>query len=166
MKQPDFDQGDDLLGRYGPELLLFARQWVDIYADAEDVVQDGFVRYWKKRRGVDDPAAYLFICVKSCALQWVRGEARRKRRELKAAECGGESQGMFELGLVEDERRVAIEKALVDLPVEQREVVVLKLWSGLTFEQIGKVAGVSVNTAASRYGLKALKGVLSKEMLI
>ena len=44
-----------------------------------------------------------------------------------------------------------IEAALQRLPAEQREVLVLKIWNELTFEQIAETLGIPPNTAASRY---------------
>jgi RNA polymerase sigma-70 factor (ECF subfamily) len=44
-----------------------------------------------------------------------------------------------------------IERALAALPLEQREVIALKVDAGLTFAEIAEVTGVSPNTAASRY---------------
>ena len=49
------------------------------------------------------------------------------------------------------ERAHAIEIALGCLPAEQREVLVLKIWGELTFEEIARQLGVPPNTAASRY---------------
>lgn len=50
-----------------------------------------------------------------------------------------------------DERHQAIEKALREVSAEQREVLVLKIWGELTFEQIAAELEISPNTAASRY---------------
>jgi RNA polymerase sigma-70 factor (ECF subfamily) len=47
--------------------------------------------------------------------------------------------------------RQAFSAALGELPAEQRAVVHLKLWEGLTFEAIATTLGISLNTAASRY---------------
>jgi RNA polymerase sigma-70 factor, ECF subfamily len=44
-----------------------------------------------------------------------------------------------------------LQKALGDLPEEQREVVMMRIWSGMTLEEIGTATGVTPNTAASRY---------------
>ena len=58
-----------------------------------------------------------------------------------------------------------VNSAMRQLPPEQREVIVLKFFHGMTFNEIGKVAGISPNTAASRYryGLDKLKLLLEKE---
>ena len=44
-----------------------------------------------------------------------------------------------------------LQRALLALPPEQREVISLKIDGELTFAQIGEVLGMSMNTAASRY---------------
>jgi RNA polymerase sigma-70 factor (ECF subfamily) len=50
-------------------------------------------------------------------------------------------------------------RRLAGLPPEQREVIVLKIWHGLTFEAIGHLLDISPNTAAGRYryGINKLK---------
>jgi RNA polymerase sigma-70 factor, ECF subfamily len=55
--------------------------------------------------------------------------------------------------------RAGLADALGELPPEQRAVVHLKLWEGLTFEQIADALGIPLNTAASRYryGLDKLR---------
>jgi RNA polymerase sigma-70 factor (ECF subfamily) len=138
------------LAERGPALLLFARQWLPAFADAEDVVQEAFVRFWQARHNAADPAAYLFACVKNCALDRLRGDRRRTRREEAAARPEGESS-WFVPELEQDERRVAIEAALRLLPEEQRLVLLMKVWGALSFLQIAEALGVPANTAASRY---------------
>src|SRR5262245_8908990 len=65
-----------------PKLLLFARQWVRSQADAEDVVQAAFVRFWKKHPGGGrEHHALLFAAVRTIALDTLRGEDRRALRE-------------------------------------------------------------------------------------
>jgi RNA polymerase sigma-70 factor, ECF subfamily len=49
------------------------------------------------------------------------------------------------------EAALALQSALLELPEEQREVVVLRVWSGLTLEETASLTEVSLNTAASRY---------------
>jgi RNA polymerase sigma-70 factor, ECF subfamily len=137
------------LDEHSAALILLARQWVPSHADAEDVVQDAFIRFWRSRERVSEPAAYLYACVKRCALQWRRAGQRRLRREEAAART--EAEPLFAGGLEQEERRAAIEEALVDLPESQREVLVMKIWGGLTFVQIGLALSIPAETAASRY---------------
>jgi RNA polymerase sigma-70 factor (ECF subfamily) len=134
------------LAEHGPALLLFARQWLSRRLEAEDVVQEAFVRFWKSRERADDPVAYLYQCVRNTALEFRRGDARRQAREMDSAR-----PEWFEASFADDDRTVEIECALRNLPDAQREVLVLKIWGGLTFAQIGSALEISPDTAASRY---------------
>ena len=143
------DQWTDWLDRHGAALVLFARQWVSSRADAEDIVQEAFVRFWRSRQRAMDPTAYLYACVKRGVLDWRRGRTRRSRRERVAARP--EVQSSFDGPLEQAERRNAIDLALLALPEDQREVLVMKIWGGLSFPQIAEALRISPNTAASRY---------------
>ena len=150
-----------------PALILFARQWTGSHADAEDVGQEAFIRYWRVgRHRADDPRAYLFASVKRAALDARRGQIRRELRESKASRRASTTESAFESSLERDERRAGLESALALLPEAQREVLVLKVWGGLTFPQIAVVCGAPANTAASRYryALDALRALLIKDV--
>lgn len=152
--------------RHGAALLLLARQWGPARADAEDIVQEGFVRFWRSRQRVADPTAYLYACMKRCALDGQRSRLRRSRREQAVARSEAEPP-LFAGPLEQNERRLAIESALVNLPEPQREVLVMKIWGGLSFPQIGAALAVSANTAASRYryALDRLRESLAEETI-
>ena len=152
------EQGDDWqtwFDAHGAALVLLARQIVPGRADAEDVVQEAFIRFWRSRVSVTDQRAYLFACVKHCALDWQRGRQRRLRREELAARS--EAEALFVGATEHDERRAAIEDALRELPAEQAEVLVLKIWGQLTFPQIAEALDIPPNTAASRYRYAIIK---------
>src|SRR5947207_8915442 len=68
----------------GPGLVLFARQFVRSIADAEDIVQDAFVRFWRKQHSVND-RGLLYATVRSVALDLLRRDARRARRGASAS---------------------------------------------------------------------------------
>lgn len=154
----------DWFERHGPKLLLCARQWTRSLADAEDVVQEAFVRFWRHQRKLGgEPQALLFTSVRRAAIDLARRNARRGARE-ERAEGGLESiEPLFENPLEGADRRMALEAALRSLPDEQREVLMLKIWGELTFEQIAAQLDIPANTAASRYryALAALRGNLT-----
>ena len=145
----DPEEWADWLDRHGAALVLLARQRVASRADAEDVVQEAFIRFWRARGRAIDPVAFLYTCVSRCALDWQRTRGRRSRREQLAARP--EADPYFAGATDQDERRAAVEALLRGLPEDQREVVVMKIWGGLSFPQIAEALRISANTAASRY---------------
>ena len=132
----------------GPGLLLFARQWVRSRADAEDIVQEAFVRFWRHNHNVGN-RPLLYATVRSIALDLIRRDSRRARREAEALfESEQAIEPQFELA---DDAQHALAAAVDRLPHDQREVLVMKIWNELTFAEIATVLGISQNTAASRY---------------
>jgi len=146
----------------GPGLVLFARQWVQSVADAEDIVQEAFVRFWRHNHNVAN-RALLYATVRSIALDLIRRDTRRARRE--AVAVSETDQTVLPQFQVEDESQQALAMAMDRLPKDQREVLVMKIWNELTFAEIGQALGVSQNTAASRYryDLAALKKILPSQ---
>jgi RNA polymerase sigma-70 factor (ECF subfamily) len=143
-----------------PGLLLFARQWVRSGADAEDIVQEAFVKFWRRNHNIEN-RPLLYATVRSLAIDLIRRDGRRARREAEAFSDANEAvDPQFEMA---DDSQRLLGRALDRLPHEQREVLVMKIWNDLTFAEIAETLGISQNTAASRYryALAALK----KELL-
>jgi RNA polymerase sigma-70 factor (ECF subfamily) len=153
------------LDEHGAALLLFARQHADSLADAEDALQDAFVRFWRTRDRVCDPLPYLYSCVRTAALDLRRSAGRRHQRESRVARSADDA--WFDVTVVEADRQQAIQHALVELPIQQREAVVMRIWGGATFPQIGDALGVSSKTAAARYGeaVDLLSQLLSEDLV-
>jgi len=145
-----------------PGLLLFARQWLRSPADAEDVVQEAFVRFWRRNHDIGN-RALLYAAVRSIALDFVRRDSRRARREADASsETAQSAEPQFEQL---DDSQQPLANAVDRLPLDQREVLVMKIWDELTFAEIATALGISQNTAASRYryALVALKKSLQPQ---
>jgi RNA polymerase sigma-70 factor (ECF subfamily) len=143
----------------GPALLLFARRWTESRADAEDVVQEAFVRFWRRHHSLEN-RGLLYATVRSAALDRLRSEQRRNRREaLASLDQEAQCEPVF---APEDESQQLLAAAVERLPNEQREVVILKIWNELTFAEIATALAISQNTAASRYryALGSLRKIL------
>ena len=138
------DEVKQLYDQHGPALLAYACSFVSDAAAGEDVVHHVFLRLLQGNTIVPDvPAAYLYRAVRNAALN-----ARRNgRRDVPL-----ETQSIWlEHRDGNREASLALQAALRDLPEEQREVVLMRIWSGMTLEEVSAAAGVSLNTVASRY---------------
>jgi RNA polymerase sigma-70 factor (ECF subfamily) len=160
-ERPPADAWKACYRELAPKLLLFARQWCAEPADAEDVVQTAFVKFWRRQPDAQrEHYPLLFAAVRSTALDHLRGHERRVRREAEPAVAVlREDAAFFDTTVEQREDAALLEGALRSLPPEQREVVVLRAWGGLTFSEIAQTLGDSINTVAARhrYALEALR---------
>src|SRR5438874_8880727 len=84
---PNHDSWKHWFELYGPKLLLCARQWTRSLADAEDVVQEAFVRFWRHQRDLPgEPMALLVTSVRRAAFDLARRDGRRSTREERASD--------------------------------------------------------------------------------
>ena len=131
--------------------------------DAEDVVQTVFVRLaglGADLLGVRDLVAYLGAMVHREALAVSRRRAPRDGRAVADADALLAEGSSPEL----DAERREVAELVAALPPEQREVLVLHVWGGMSFREIGRITGVSMFTAASRYrlGTRQLRRALER----
>lgn len=153
MKADTHNDWQQCFQELAPKLLLYARQWTSTLSDAEDVVQMAFVRWWQKNPGGDrQHVPLLYAAVRTIALDVRKSDVRRTRRELASEYSLPEGDAPYFDPPVEDrENRLLLERAVQNLPADQREVVTLRIWGGLTYAEIAKTTGESTNTVASRY---------------
>ncbi len=134
------------------ELVLYGRALGLGHGEAEDVLHETFLVLMRMPQPPLEPDHYCVRCFRNRALNHRRSLWRRLTREL-------ESRRWFEPSPGESEAERAAMERLAALPPEQREAIVLKIWHRFTFEQIGRLLGISPNTAAGRYryGLRKIK---------
>jgi RNA polymerase sigma-70 factor (ECF subfamily) len=156
----------ELYDRLAPALLRAARTMLGgtmlgDTSDAEDVVQDVFVNLVRSRRQlllVEDSDAYVFAILRNVVGQRTQ---RRKTETARLQNLARIQASEYPPAQLKDE---SLDTALANLPLEQREVIALKIDGDLTFHQIGQVMNISPNTAASRYryALEKLRNALEE----
>lgn len=129
---------------------------------AADVVQTAFMRAVKSRkkfRNVENPLAYLFQIARNETIRTAK--ANRRQLEQTAAEYAASGEMDDEAA---DDAEV-LTAALQRLADEDREIVELKSYSGLTFAEIATLLNRPPGTVATRYrrALESLRGWLAKE---
>jgi RNA polymerase sigma-70 factor (ECF subfamily) len=128
---------------------------------AQDVVQDVFLRVWRRPQAFDprrgDLGTYLRLMGRSRALDlWREGQVRGRAAErLKVVAGEGESRNDDHPAVLAEREHEGAEvrAALGKLPQAQREAVVLAYWGGLTADQIARRSKVPIGTAKSRIRL-------------
>ncbi len=136
-------------------LILYGRALGLSHSEAEDVVHELFVTLLALAAPPQEPEHYAMRAFRNRALNYRRSLWRRVAREF-------ESMRWFERESGETPVERAAMQCLATLPRDQREVIVLKIWSRYTFESIGQLLEISPNTAAGRYryGLQKMREAL------
>src|SRR6266567_3464099 len=134
-------------------LFAFLLSFLRNDADAHDLLQELFVKAVQRPdllKGVRDERKFLLRLAHNLAIDLIR---RRSTRERRIEELAGDIPLLFAPTADPDEQafREALSRALAELPAEQRTIMHLKLWEGLTFESIADLLQIPLNTAASRY---------------
>lgn len=162
---------DSWLDDHGSRLLLYARQQTRSEADAEDVLQDALVQLVRAVESGDFRGnegqwySYALTAIRHRAMDaGRRAQVRRNYAEAQKDNGEGicEETPWLSSGADDEYLRRQVEKLLRKLPPEFAEVVVLKIWDGLTFQQIADTTGVPMPTVCSRYryALKKMREVL------
>jgi RNA polymerase sigma-70 factor (ECF subfamily) len=149
------DQIQALYQEHGPGLLLYACSLTGRRHTAEDVLHQVFVNLLKHKALPEEPKSYLFRAVHNVALNMLRGQSR----DVDITDLGP----WFEAPSQDQAEALALTQGIMQLPTEQRQVLVLHIWGGLTFEEIADFAAIPASTAASRYryALEKLRVILS-----
>jgi RNA polymerase sigma factor (sigma-70 family) len=142
-----------VLDEHGPALVLYAQQWC---ATPEDIVQEAFIRLMQQRPLPDNIGGWLYRVVRNGAISASRATARRVRHETGSA---SRREPWFKPALEDVIDANTATAALQALAIDEREVVVLRIWGGRSFEEIAELIGKSSSTAHRRFeaGLESLR---------
>jgi RNA polymerase sigma-70 factor (ECF subfamily) len=134
-----------LYDEFGAGLYRYA---VILLADAgaaEDAIQQVFAALLRNAGPIENEAHYLRRAVRNECYSMLRGRTRRGKEVARPLLEPVATEG------VDHAERLALEAAMRELPVEQREVVHLHVFEGWTFQEVADGCGESINTVASRY---------------
>jgi RNA polymerase sigma-70 factor (ECF subfamily) len=142
-----------LLDEHSAALVLYAQQWS---ISPEDVVQEAFIQLMQQRPLPNNVVGWLYRVVRNGAISASRAAIRRVQYEASAAGC---REPWFESSLDDTMDANIATAALDSLAIDEREVVVLRIWGGRSFEEIAELIGKSTSTAHRRFeaGLQTLR---------
>ncbi len=130
--------------RHGGPLTTYAWSFGLDFALAQDAVEQVFLKLLSgEHSSLELSAGYLYRAVRNTCLNRRRDTVREVPLESRAnwlVHPGGDREAEF-----------ALQGALAVLPEQQREVVIMRLWDGMSLEEVAAGTATSVNTAAPRY---------------
>jgi RNA polymerase sigma-70 factor (ECF subfamily) len=162
----------ELYDRYAATLLGLARRILGSTADAEEVLQEVFVHVWNQGgrydAGRSSVSTWLVLIARSRAI-----DRLRSRKVIERTHDAAQHEGPFEHTSPEgaenvfiSERRKRVRREMENLPAEQREVLELAFYQGLTQTQIASAADIPLGTVKTRtlLAMKKLRHALRDEI--
>lgn len=148
-----------LFDKYYQALCLFAVHYLGNDAEAADVVQECFIKYWDRREDFDEflkIRSFLYTVVRNDCLNIIRNDERRRKRLEGLAD-----EQYFRDSLVEEESYRLFYQAVDTLPRQTRRVIYLAL-EGLNNEDIASQMEISVHTVhmLKKIAYKKLRSLL------
>lgn len=145
------------------QLCRFAGRFVKYEDTAENIIQDLFVHIWVRGSNIDveqNVKAYLYTSVKNLCLNYLKKSKRISSLNINS-EVQTEDIKSPEENLIKDEMFTAIHNAIENLPEKCRRIYLMKKYDELSYKEIAKILGVSVNTVKTQMK-RALKSLLKQ----
>jgi RNA polymerase sigma-70 factor, ECF subfamily len=173
-RQGEVPAFDALLRRHEKGVFNFSLRMLGRRMEAEEVTQESFLRLIGAASGARSETCfrnYLYRIARNLCLDLLRKRSRRRENAPEAADTAGGVEsvpdlnpGPDDLALMRQTRR-ALQKALGNLPPEQREVILLKEVRDMKLQDVAAVTGTNLNTVKSRlrYALHGLRDELARQ---
>lgn len=122
-------------------LYIYALSLVGSREAAEDVIHDAIASVLSLKRLPKEMRPYVFRCIRNASMDIHRKATKENRHEtiFQTQQTPDPSLGLI------------AEEMMNRVTPDEREAIVLKLYSGMTFKEIAELRGVSVNTVSSWY---------------
>lgn len=162
MKQLSGEEYLNIVDRYYSVLVFFAQKWV--HEKAEDVVQESFmklIRHSELFGPPDNVSSWLFKVVRTTAIDWLRKSESQERLN---KEFSQHKPNWFEDRPENRLEAQEVSEKLAQLPIELREIVEMRIWGTLSFDEIAESIQQSRTTVWRRYNeaLEILRNKLSQ----
>lgn len=162
----------ELYDRFSPLLLAIARRILGSTADAEEILQETFLQAWNQAERYDSGrssvSTWLVLIARSRALDRLRQRLSRDRvaAAVEAEPAAPDASGRSDEHVLIQERRKRVRSALAGLPVEQKQVMELAFFEGLSQTEIAERTETPLGTVKTRalLAMKKLRRELRDEI--
>ncbi|MBR2927269.1 MAG: sigma-70 family RNA polymerase sigma factor [Clostridia bacterium] len=160
---------EELLVRYENRVFAYAYHMLANHADAEDVTQEVFIKLWSATpqfRGEASLSTWIFRITRNACIDFLR----QRREDVQSLYLQDEDGSSYQVDLVDEEiahnpsayfaREEQIEMvraAIRELPLPYREILILRDYEGLSYEEIASLLSLELGTVRSRISRGRLK---------
>jgi len=162
-KQGNWDAYAKLYNRYYPLLNNYGHKFTRDVSLIEDVVHDLFVKLWRNRDGLGNPESvknYLYKSMRSILFRKLKSQSKFSFLPDEDYSFRFEVSYDNQLILEEEEQQLRknIKEILKKLPSRQQEIVHLRFYEGLSYEEIAEIMDITV-TSVYKTWYKALENL-------
>lgn len=162
----------ELYDRYNGLLLALARRVLNDTSTAEDILQEVFVQVWNQAERYDrsrsSVSTWLVLITRSRAIDRLRSRQVKNRtvETLKQEKPSLHTSPEGRANVLHDQRRRRLKQELSQLPPEQRHVLELAFFSGMTQSEIANTTGIPLGTVKTRtlLAMRKLRKALQEDI--
>jgi RNA polymerase sigma-70 factor (family 1) len=169
LKQDDKEAFNMLFYLYAEKLHKFSLTFFIGEAEAEEVVQDVFVKIWLKRYTIHDPKtfnSFIYTIAKNLIYNNLKRSVYRRKYEHYQMHNLREGHNDLENEMIYSEMKIRLEAALAQLPKKRREIFILSRNEGLKNREIAEKLDISIKTVETQMSLtlKYLKEIFKTDI--
>jgi RNA polymerase sigma-70 factor (ECF subfamily) len=165
----------ELYDRFSPTLLALARRILGSSADAEEVLQEVFVHVWSHAQRYDPArssvSTWLVLITRSRAIDRLRSRGVVERTHTAAGQAAAVSSESYTSpealqNVFIRQRHERVQREMATLPAEQRQVLEMAFYEGLSQSEIAAKAGLPLGTVKTRtlLAMRKLRNALREEI--
>ena len=160
-----------LYQKYAPRLFMFSKRYLFSDEDAEEIVQEVFLRIWEKRENIDENQSFSSYVIQAAKHRIFNGFRKKVNEQayIDFVMFGGTAQENFtEHEVAYREIFEKAENAIKSMPPKRQEIFRLSREQGLKNKEISEKLNISIKTVENQMGqaLKYLREQLSDYQLL
>ncbi|WP_372367425.1 RNA polymerase sigma factor [Candidatus Uabimicrobium sp. HlEnr_7] len=154
------------INEMSPSIIGYLKNLTNNHTIVEDVFQNSLKKLCQtktKMKEIKNVRAFIFTVVRN---EFKREISHAQKQKLEKSTCEKEVLQIANPQKVSKLEAMCLEEALMQLSLEQREVIYLKIYGGMTFNEIAESTNIPMNTIASRYryGLQKMQELLKEQV--
>jgi len=156
---------------YAPKLFAFSRKYLQSQEDAEEIVQEVFLRIWEKKENIDENQSFSSYVIQAAKYRIFNGFRKKVNEQVYLdflIYADDSSRNFTELDVDYKEIKTKTERIIGSMPTRRQEIFRLSRESGLKNKEIAEKLQISIKTVENQMGqaLKFLREELGEYQLL